>query len=116
MQRIDPELTRAAANLGAPPFAAFRRVFVPLSFPGIAAGVLLVFVLALGFYITPTILGSARETMISRFIADQVQVRLNWGLASAMAVILMALTFVVLAIASRFVKLHDVYGALGEES
>jgi putative spermidine/putrescine transport system permease protein len=116
MQRIDPELTRAAANLGAPPFAAFRRVFVPLSFPGIAAGVLLVFVLALGFYITPTILGSARETMISRFIADQAQIRLNWGLASAMAVILMALTFVVLAIASRFVKLHDVYGALGDES
>jgi putative spermidine/putrescine transport system permease protein len=116
MQRIDPELTRAAANLGAPPFAAFRRVFVPLSFPGIAAGVLLVFVLALGFYITPTILGSARETMISRFIADQVQQRLNWGLATAMAVILMVLTFVVLAIASRFVKLRDVYGALGDES
>jgi putative spermidine/putrescine transport system permease protein len=116
MQRIDPELTRAAANLGATPFAAFRRVFVPLSFPGIAAGVLLVFVLALGFYITPTILGSARETMISRFIADQVQIRLNWGLGAAMAVILMVLTFVVLAIASRFVKLRDVYGALGDES
>jgi putative spermidine/putrescine transport system permease protein len=115
MQRIDPELTRAAANLGATPFAAFRRVFVPLSFPGITAGVLLVFVLALGFYITPTILGSARETMLSRFIADQVQVRLNWGLASAMAVILMVLTFVVLAIASRFVKLRDVYGAFGDE-
>ncbi len=114
MQRIDPELTRAAANLGAGPFAAFRRVFVPLSFPGVTAGCLLVFVLALGFYITPTILGSARETMISRFIADQVQVRVNWGLASAMAVILMVLTFVVLAVASRFVKLRDVYGALGE--
>ncbi len=116
MQRIDPELTRAAANLGAPPFAAFRRVFVPLSFPGVAAGALLVFVLALGFYITPTILGSPRETMISRFIADQVQQRLNWGLATAMAVILMGLTFAVLAIASRFVKLQDVYGALGEEA
>jgi putative spermidine/putrescine transport system permease protein len=114
MQRIDPELTRAAANLGAPPFAAFRRVFLPLSFPGITAGSLLVFVLALGFYITPTILGSPRETMISRFIADQAQQRLNWGLASAMAVILMLLTFLVLAIASRFVKLRDVYGALGE--
>lgn len=115
MQRIDPELTRAAANLGAPPFAAFRRVFVPLSFPGILAGSLLVFVLALGFYITPTILGSPRDTMISRFIADQVQIRLNWGLATAMAVILMVLTFVVLAVASRFVRLRDVYGALGEE-
>lgn len=116
MQRIDPELTRAAANLGAPPFAAFRRVFVPLSYPGIAAGALLVFVLALGFYITPTLLGSPRETMISRFIADQVQQRLNWGLATAMAVILMVLTFAVLAIASRFVKLRDVYGSLGDES
>lgn len=115
MQRIDPELTRAAANLGAPPFAAFRRVFVPLSYPGIAAGCLLVFVLALGFYITPTILGSPRETMISRFIADQIQLRLNWGLGAAMAVILMVLTFVVLAIASRFVKLRDVYGALGPD-
>ncbi len=114
MQKIDPELTRAAANLGAPPFSAFRRVFVPLSYPGVTAGCLLVFVLALGFYITPTILGSARETMISRFIADQVQVRVNWGLASAMAVVLMVLTIVVLAVASRFVKLRDVYGALGE--
>lgn len=116
MQRIDPELTRAAANLGAPPFQAFRRVFLPLSFPGIAAGCLLVFVLALGFYITPTILGSPRDTMISRFIADQIQQRLNWGLGTAMAVVLMVLTFVVLAVASRFVKLRDVYGALGDES
>jgi putative spermidine/putrescine transport system permease protein len=115
MTRIDPELTRAAANLGASPFAAFRRVFLPLSMPGVMAGALLVFVLALGFYITPTILGSPRETMISRFIADQVQGRLNWGLGTAMAVILMALTFVVLAVASRFVKVGDVYGALGDE-
>lgn len=115
MQQISPELTRAAANLGASPFQAFRRVFLPLTYPGIVAGALLVFVLALGFYITPTLLGSARETMISRFIADQVQQRLNWGLATAMAVILMVLTFVVLAIASRFVRLRDVYGALGDD-
>ena len=116
MRRIDPELTRAAANLGAPPFAAFRRVFLPLSLPGVVAGSLLVFVLALGFYITPTILGSPRETMISRFIADQVQTRLNWGLASAMAVILMALTFVALLLAPRVVRLRDVYGALEDET
>jgi putative spermidine/putrescine transport system permease protein len=116
MTRIDPELTRAAANLGASPFAAFRRVFLPLSMPGVLAGALLVFVLALGFYITPTILGSPRETMISRFIADQIQTRLNWGLGTAMAVVLMGLTFVVLAIATRFVRLRDVYGALGDET
>ncbi len=116
MRRIDPEYSRAAANLGAPPFAAFRRVFLPLSLPGIAAGSLLVFVLALGFYITPTILGSPRETMISRFIADAVQQRLDWGLGSAMAVILMALTLAALFIASRAVRLRDVFGATDDTS
>ena len=116
MRRIDPEYTRAAANLGAPPAAAFRRIFVPLSLPGVAAGTLLVFVLALGFYITPTILGSPRETMISRFIADQVQQRLDWGLGSAMAVILMVVTFIALVLASRVVRLRDVFGALEDES
>lgn len=111
MRRIDPDYTQAAANLGASPAAAFRRVFLPLSLPGVAAGTLLVFVLALGFYITPTILGSPRETMISRFIADQIQQRLDWGLGSAMAVILMILTFAALALASRVVRLRDVFGA-----
>jgi putative spermidine/putrescine transport system permease protein len=116
MRRIDPEYTRAAANLGASPAAAFRRVFLPLSLPGIAAGTLLVFVLALGFYITPTILGSPRETMISRFIADQIQQRLDWGLGSAMAVILTIMTFIALVLASRVVRLRDVFGALEDES
>jgi putative spermidine/putrescine transport system permease protein len=116
MRRIDPEYTRAAANLGAPPFSAFRRVFLPLSLPGIVAGTLLVFVLALGFYITPTILGSPRETMISRFIADEIQQRLDWGLGSAMAVILMVLTFAALLAASRVVRLQDVFGALDDEA
>jgi putative spermidine/putrescine transport system permease protein len=116
MRRIDPELSRAAANLGAPPMSAFLRVFVPLSLPGVAAGTLLVFVLALGFYITPAILGSPRETMISAFIAEQIQQRLNWGLGSAMAVILMAVTFVALLLASRVVRIRDVFGALEDES
>ena len=116
MRRIDPDYGQAAANLGASPAAAFRRVFFPLSLPGVVAGTLLVFVLALGFYITPTILGSPRETMISRFIADQIQTRLNWGLGSAMAVILMILTFIALVLASRVVRLRDVFGAAGDES
>ena len=116
MRRIDPEYTRAAANLGARPATAFIRIFVPLSLPGIMAGGLLVFVLALGFYITPALLGSPRDTMISQFIANQVQQRLDWGMASAMAAILMVLTFAVLLIASRFVRIRDVFGAVGEES
>jgi ABC-type spermidine/putrescine transport system permease subunit I len=115
MRRIDPEFTRAAANLGARPSTAFVRIFVPLSMSGVVAGSLLVFVLALGFYITPAILGSPRDTMISQFIANQVQQRLDWGMASAMAAILMILTFVVLLIASRFIRVRDVFGAAGED-
>ena len=116
MRRIDPEFTRAAANLGARPSTAFTRIFVPLSLSGVVAGSLLVFVLALGFYITPAILGSPRDTMISQFIANQVQQRLDWGMASAMAAILMILTFVALLIASRFIRVRDVFGAVGEEA
>jgi len=114
MRRIDPEYTRAAANLGAPPFAAFRRVFLPLSLPGVLAGCLLVFVLALGFYITPALLGSPKDTMISQFIASAVQQRLDWGIGSTMAVILMGVTLAVLLIASRFVRLRDAFGSLEE--
>lgn len=114
MRRIDPEYGAAAANLGAPPLSAFLRVFLPLSLPGVVAGSLLVFVLSLGFYITPELLGGPRDTMISQLIAQSVQQRLDWGLASAMAVVLMGLTFVLLLIASRLVRLRDVFGALDE--
>jgi ABC-type spermidine/putrescine transport system permease subunit I len=114
MRRVDPEYTKAAANLGAPPFAAFRRVFLPLSLPGVLAGSLLVFVLALGFYITPALLGSPKDTMISQFIANAVQQRLDWGIGATMAVILMGLTLVVLFVASRFIRLRDVFGSLEE--
>ena len=114
MRRIDPEYTKAAANLGASPFAAFRRVFLPLSLPGVLAGSLLVFVLALGFYITPALLGSPKDTMISQFIASAVQQRLDWGIGSTMAVILMGVTLAVLLIASRFIRLRDVFGSLEE--
>ena len=115
MRRIDPEFPKAAANLGAPPVAAFVRVFLPLSLPGVISGALIVFVLALGFYITPALLGSPRDTMISAFIATAVQRQLDWGLASAMAGILMVITLSVLLIASRFVHIRDVFGALEDE-
>jgi ABC-type spermidine/putrescine transport system permease subunit I len=114
MRRIDPEYTKAAANLGAPPLSAFLRVFLPLSLPGLLAGSLLVFVLALGFYITPALLGSPKDTMISQFIATAVQQRLDWGIASTMAVILMGLTLAILFVASRFIRVRDVFGSLEE--
>jgi putative spermidine/putrescine transport system permease protein len=115
MRRIDPEFGRAAANLGASPWRAFVRVFVPLTLPGVLAGALLVFVLALGFYITPALLGGLRDQMISQLIVQQVQQRLDWGFASAMSVVLMAITFAVLFVASRVVRLRDVFGSALEE-
>jgi ABC-type spermidine/putrescine transport system permease subunit I len=115
MRRIDPEFGRAAANLGASPWRAFVRVFVPLTLPGVLAGALLVFVLALGFYITPALLGGLRDQMISQLIVQQVQQRLDWGFASAMAVLLMGITFAILFVASRLVRLRDVFGSALEE-
>jgi putative spermidine/putrescine transport system permease protein len=115
MARIDPELTKAAANLGASPTRAFLRVFLPLSIPGVLAGSLLVFVLALGFYITPALLGSPKDTMLSAFIATRVQQQLDWGLASAMAMVLIAVTLIVLFLASRVIRVRDVFGALDAE-
>jgi putative spermidine/putrescine transport system permease protein len=115
MRRIDPEFGRAAANLGASPWRAFVRVFVPLTLPGVLAGSLLVFVLALGFYITPALLGGLRDQMISQLIVQQVQQRLDWGFASAMAVLLMGITFALLFVASRLIRLRDVFGSALEE-
>ena len=115
MRRIDPEYGRAAANLGASPFAAFIRVFVPLSLPGVLAGCLLVFVLALGFYITPALLGGLRDQMISQLIVQQIQQRLDWGFGTAMSVLLVGITLVILFIASRAIRLQDVFGSAVED-
>jgi ABC-type spermidine/putrescine transport system permease subunit I len=115
MRRIDPEYGRAAANLGASPMRSFFRVFLPLSMPGVLAGCLLVFVLALGFYITPALLGGLRDQMISQLIVQQVQQRLDWGFGAAMSVLLLAITLLALFLASRAVRLRDVFGSALEE-
>ena len=115
MRRIDPEFGRAAANLGASPFAAFIRVFVPLSLPGVLAGCLLVFVLALGFYITPALLGGLGDQMISQLIVQQIQQRLDWGFGTAMSVLLVTITLVILFISSRAIRLQDVFGSAVED-
>jgi putative spermidine/putrescine transport system permease protein len=115
MRRIDPEFGRAAANLGASPTTAFLRVFVPLSLPGIVAGCLLVFILALGFYITPALLGGLGDQMISQLIVQQITQRLDWGFGTAMSVLLVGITLIVLFIASRLVRIRDVFGSVLED-
>jgi putative spermidine/putrescine transport system permease protein len=115
MRRIDPEYGRAAANLGASPVSAFLRIFVPLSLSGVLAGCLLVFVLALGFYITPALLGGLRDQMISQLIVQQIQQRLDWGFGTAMSVLLVAIALALLFVASRAIRLRDVFGSAVED-
>jgi putative spermidine/putrescine transport system permease protein len=115
MRRIDPEYGRAAANLGATPISAFLRIFVPLSLPGVLAGCLLVFILALGFYITPALLGGLRDQMISQLIVQQIQQRLDWGFGTAMSVLLVGITLLILFVASRAIRLRDVFGSVVED-
>ena len=105
MRQIDPKLMEAATICGASPARAFLRVFFPLSLPGVYAGTLLVFTLALGFYITPALLGGPRNTMIGQLIAAQVNEQLNFGFGSALAVVLLALTGVAFGFFGLLLKL-----------
>lgn len=100
LRQIDPSLARAASGLGATPWGTFRQVILPLSMPGVAAGVLLVFVLALGFYITPAMVGNSREIMLSMLIAQQVE-QLNWAYAAALSAVLLATALGLIAVTRR---------------
>lgn len=106
MRSIDPRLTLAAQALGDRPSGAFWRVFVPLSASGVAAGVLLTFVQALGYYITPALLGGPKNMMIGELIVQQVSTVLRFGFASALAVLLLTTTFALLAIAGRIIDVE----------
>jgi len=110
MKKIDPNHLKAAANLGARPHQAFREVFLPLSLPGVVNGSLLVFVSCLGFFVTPVLLGTPRDMMISQLINQQIEELLAWGFASAVAVVLLAATFMVLAVYNRYAGLDRLWG------
>ena len=97
LRQIDPSLSRAALGLGAPPYRVFREIILPLSMPGVAAGVLLVFVLSLGFYITPALVGGPRDMTVSMLIAQQVD-QLNWPYAACLSAVLLIATLTIMAI------------------
>ena len=109
MRRIDPDYIRAAAVLGASPMRSFLRIFIPLSMPGVAAGALLVFVIALGYYITPALFGDGRTLYLGELIVYYTT-RLDWGLSSAVSLILLVVTLAGIAVASRLVGFQDVFG------
>ena len=110
MRTIDKDCIRAAASLGATPSRAFWTVFFPLSIPGLLAGLLIVFVLCLGFYVTPAILGGGRVIMVAMKISSNIELYFSWGAASALGVVLLLFTLLILFLASKLVSMDQISG------
>lgn len=103
MKSIPPSHMRAAGSLGATPWTAFRRVYLPQTLPGVGAGGLMVFIQALGYYITPALVGGAGDQMISYFIAFYATKTINWGMAAALSLLLLMATTVLYTAYARLV-------------
>jgi putative spermidine/putrescine transport system permease protein len=103
MKTISPSHVRAARSLGAGPFYAFWRVYFPQTVPGIAAGCLLTFILCLGYYITPALVGGPTDQMVSYFVALYTNRELNWGMASALGAILLAATLILYYVYNKII-------------
>lgn len=104
LKGIDTALVPAAQSLGAGPFAAFRHVTLPLSLPGIASGCVIVFVLSLGFFITPALVGGPRTQLLSTLISEQVTQLLNFPFAGALATVLVSVTLLLVLIFNRALR------------
>jgi putative spermidine/putrescine transport system permease protein len=108
MKTIPPSYVRAAKSLGATQWTAFWRVYFPNSVPGIGAGSILVFILSIGYYITPELVGGRTGTFISNRIAFHISESLNWGLAAALGSILLAVVLVLYWLYDKFVGIDNV--------
>lgn len=102
LTKIDPGILRAASLCGATRFQVLRMVFLPLARPGIASGALMVFVMSLGYFVTPALLGGTSNMMIAELIAQQVQSLVNWGMGGALAFVLLVITLALYALQIRF--------------
>jgi len=110
MQGIDRDLMKAADNLGSTPWQSFWNVFFPLSLPGVGAGLLLTFIRCSGFFVTPSLMGSTRDTMIAMSIQTQLEEVINWGFASALSVVLLVIVLILFFIYNRFLGLELLWG------
>jgi putative spermidine/putrescine transport system permease protein len=108
MKGIPPSYVRAAKSLGANDWTAFWRVYFPQSVPGIGAGSILVFILAIGYYITPELVGGTKGVFISNRIAYHISDSLNWGLAAALGTILLVIVLLLYWVYDRFVGIDNV--------
>ena len=111
LRRVDPSLVQAADGLGAPRWRVFWRIHLPLTLNGIAAGTILVFVLSLGFFITPALLGGGKVMMIAVLIQQQVGEVLDWNFAAALSGLLLAVTVLAYALVQTVIERRQ--GTLG---
>lgn len=110
MQTLDPRVMAASRNLGASGVQTFRRIYLPLTIPGLVASSLLVFILSLGFYVTPAILGGGKVLMVAEYISVQLLVTLQWGTAAMLGTLMLIGVLALLWIMSRFMQLSAVFG------
>lgn len=110
MKGIPPHFMRASASLGAHPVRGFLNVYLPMTLPGVGAGVLLTFIVTAGYYITPSLVASARDQMLGYFIAFFANTTINWGMASALGIVLLLCTVAVYALAARTVGVRQLAG------
>ena len=110
MNGIDQNTVRAAKSLGATPLTAFVKVFVPQSLPGVGAGSLTVFILAVGFFVTPALLGGRSNIVISMLIENQVNIQVNWPFAAAIAFVLLIITLILFNIANKYLGIDAIWG------
>ena len=108
MKGIDPSYMRAALSMGARPLGAFFRVYLPMTLPGLSAGALLVFIISVGYYITPALVGGTKGQMISNIIAFHMQQSNNWELAAALGTLLLVLILVLYWVYDRFVGASNI--------
>jgi putative spermidine/putrescine transport system permease protein len=110
MQAIDGRVLSASRNLGASPAQTFWRIYLPLTKQGIIAGAILVFILSLGFYVTPAIMGGGKVLMVAEYISVQILVTLKWGTAAMLAILMLVSVLALLYVLSRFMNLAAALG------
>lgn len=110
MQTLDPRVMAASRNLGASSVQTFWRIYLPLTAPGLVAASLLVFILSLGFYVTPAILGGGKVLMVAEYISVQLLVTLKWGTAAMLGTLMLLAVLALLWMMTRFMKLGAVFG------
>ena len=111
MKKIPQDLLQASESLGAKPFYTFRRVFLPMAAPGVMAGSILVFVICLGFFITPELLGGGRTILVSMLVQRNVELYHAWGAASAVGLVLLAVVFLIFWGINKFIPIERILGA-----